>query len=400
VNTDQESRRPTLAKAAFWLVGVVVVAGIAWLPSCASRYTLGAEGTWPVSPAYSDHPIANTFGELVQYKSRDKNGTVWGPFFLQHQGVDILAVPHGDPSASEVIVTAEGKVKTLAVEPTDNYNEVVIRATDGAHEYTYIHIEHPADANLVAAKLNDATVHPGQAVGGIRHAFPCGYDHLHYGVARTDGTSETPINPLEKIRPKPDFISPDITAVHLARHALPRWQHFRKVGTRTVVNGTVDIVAAVTDRDDAGSAALAVRSLGTYDVLWRACPSANPNCDWNETHRYDHMPQPAPGIRELFSFACNQLNPTDCWTTVAEEWTDLTAWTWPEGYCPVGPSTYMVLRKGAGLPSWDTQEILNGSSKYPDGKYVLNVKALDYAALSDTYSVDVCVENSPPDSCQ
>jgi hypothetical protein len=60
----------------------------------------------------------------------------------------------------------------------------------------------------------------------------------------------------------------------------------------------------------------------------------------------------------------------------------------------------MVLRKGAGLPSWDTQEILNGSSKYPDGKYVLNVKALDYAALSDTYSVDVCVENSPPDSCQ
>ena len=129
------------------------------------------------------------------------------------------------------------------------------------------------------------------------------------------------------------------SSIHLARHSLPRWSMFGTVGNRTVVSGGVDIVAAVTDRDDAGSAALAVRNVGLYDVKWRACAIANPNCGWNDTHRNDEMfsssfPRPWD---ELFSFS-------DPWVTTEEEWSDLKAWTWPEGNCPASGSTFMVLR--------------------------------------------------------
>jgi hypothetical protein len=397
------TERQTGCRARFWLIGAVVVVGIAWLLFCASRYTRAAEGTWPLAPANSDHPIANTFGELFQYRVKYLNGTISPPKFKQHQGVDILAIPFGDPNASEVIVSAEGKVSHWHVMPGDNRNEVRIRATDGAHQYTYIHLEHPAEASFEAAMNNGATVYPGAVMGKVRHVFPCGYDHLHYDVGKIVGNSEpTAINPLAKIRPNPDPIAPDITSVHLARHGLPRWRTFATVGNQPVVSGTVDIVAAVTDRDDAGSAAVALRSVGLYDLKWRACTSANPNCDWNDTHAYQQLPLPLDNYKELFSFECNLSFPYDCWKSVAEEWTDLTAA--PEEYCPVGPSTYMVLRKGAGLPSWDTRELLNGSQKYRDGNYVLSVKALDYYvnqsnSQSDIYSVDVCVDNSPPNSC-
>ena len=261
VTTEQQASNRPRAKAAFWFIGVVAFAGAAWLLSEFSQYRIGEVGTWPVSPASSDHPIANTFGELVAYRSRDETTeTIYGPFRKLHEGVDILAIPHGDPFPSEIIVTAEGTISILDVNPDDNYNQVVILATDGTHQYTYMHLEHPPPVTLVAAENNGATVYPHEIVGTIRKAFPCGYNHLHYGVTKIVGGTEKGINPLKKIFPKPDQISPEILSIHLARHSLTRWSTFGTVGNRTVVSGGVDIVAAVTDRDDAGSAALAVKT--------------------------------------------------------------------------------------------------------------------------------------------
>ena len=395
--TIAQATSSQLLRVAIWIVAAALIAVIAWFLFKIALYAFGEEGTWPVSPASSDHPIANTFGELVSFRYRDDNGNLHPLYRKLHEGIDILAIPHGDPYASRVIVTAAGTVSKLDVAPDDNYNEVIIRATDGTHTYTYIHLEHPPPAALVVAynNNNNVTVYPGEDVGTVRNAFPCEYDHLHYGVSEIAGGIEKAINPLEKIEPKPDPLRPFIFDVFLARHGPPRWSTFDPVDNRTVVSGEVDIVAKVTDRDDAGSTAPAVRNVGLYDVKWRACPSANPNCGWNETHRYDEMfssPLSRPW-EELFSFKF----PGE---TVTEEWTDLKAWTWPEGYCPADGSTYMVLRKVSGAPSWNTRDLVNGSPKYPDGEYVLSVKALDYAKQEDIYRMNVCVENSAPASCQ
>jgi hypothetical protein len=401
VPTVRQTRcRPFVIKAAFWLVGLVVAGITAFHLLEVTRYGRNSGGTWPVAPVHSDHPIANTFGELIEYKVR---GVVW-TYWKQHDALDILATPCCDQSAPDIVVTAGGTIERWDTAPNDNYSSVEILATEGTRKYlyTYTHKEYPPPANSFQAYNEGEVIGSNSSIGKIRDAFPCNYDHLHYRVAeRTLGAGgvkiETPRNPLEKIGFEPDFSPPVLSHVYLARHDRARWSEFTPGGACTDVSGQVDIIAKVSDRDDAGSTEPAASNVGIYDLKWRACTSGDPGCDWNDTHTYDGMPPSwmtdnDPSIEEHFSFDTP-------WQTTREEWSDLSSWIGPPGSCPANPHTFMILTKGGGAASWNTQEDVNGSPKYPDGNYVLSVRALDYAKQEDVYDVSVCVENGGAIQC-
>ena len=56
-------------RAIGWLAGVVV-AGISTLLIYEASQNWVTQGTWPVEQMHFDHPIGNTFGELIEFKTR------------------------------------------------------------------------------------------------------------------------------------------------------------------------------------------------------------------------------------------------------------------------------------------------------------------------------------------
>jgi hypothetical protein len=354
-------------------------------------YTLGADANWPLEQTDADHPVGNTFGELIEYRTRRAPANaVSQPYYKQHNGLDILAQPCCGDSAPYVVVTAGGKVDKWDIDPNDNYSSVEIAATTVGSEYvyTYMHLEHPPLANPFQAFSQGDAISAGTQIAMVRDAFPCGYNHLHYGIAKNLEAR----NPLEKVAPEPDDEEPVISNLHLVKPGSDPPSEFGKVNNCPTVSGAVDIIVEVSDKDAAGSSAPAAGSLGIYDLKWRACAIGIPECDWNDTHKYDDMP---PGwtavndasIGDRFSLA-------EPFRTIREEWSDVPrTWTGPPIICdalPV-PRTFMFVAKdGAG---WDTQELVNGSKKYRDGTYVLSVKAIDYGLQEDIHTMNVCVDN-------
>jgi len=223
----------------------------------------------------------------------------------------------------------------------------------------------------------------------VRDAFPCGFNHLHYGITR-DFES---INPLQEVVPEPDGQDPVISELHVVKHGIEPLSEFGLVNNCPTVSGAVDVIVEVSDEDDAGSSEKAAGNLGIYDLKWRACAVGNPNCNWLDTHKYDAMPvawnDPTDTtFKERFSLY-------EPFPTIKEEWSDVPeGWTGDPVDCdalPV-PRTIMFVAKD-GIATWSTQEKVNGAAKYKNGPYTLSVKALDYVGNEDIYETTVCVNN-------
>ena len=361
-----------------WLAGVVVAGISTFLLYEASQNQWVTQGTWPVEHMHFDHPVGNTFGELIQFRTRRGNEES-AIFQKQHDGLDVIASPCCDPASPRAVVTTDGNVRSWQINPDDNYSFVEVVTKEGGREflYTYMHLQNPPDAPVALQYLLGEPIYAGQPIAKVRDAFACGYNHLHYGVAELppgSGVNEygTPKNPLEKIGLEPDPVPPEILEVHLARRGVapsePPWVEFQSLSGCTFVKGRVNIIAKILDSDDAGSATDASQSVGIYDLKWRACAGGDTDCDWIDTHKYDAMP---PEWMDPYDDSYGERFSFDSpWQTIREEWSDVPArLDWPSAGLSIVPQTFMILTKGDG---WDTTKVMNGP-------YKLTVKAIDYS---------------------
>jgi hypothetical protein len=355
--------------------------------------TYANENGWPLEPTGQDHPLGSTHGELM----------IVADGLYQHNGIDVLATacknpcdeceePCGgpapaDPSAAPpadafapwVVVTVGGTVKWLDNQPNNKYNNTKIDAADGVTQYKYYHLAYDTfDTDFVLAYKN--RTRGGNVASGARiakvHPWSCGFDHLHYerGLIDANGIT-TLINPLLQITPNPDLIAPDIFDIHLANHNDDdtRWSEITKTPPAcTVVQGKVDIVAHLRDRDDAGSTLLGATNVGVYDLRWRACHDNTPDCNWNSTHAFKDMPpewEKPKNSSTLLHFSLKAP-----WESTANECSHSVNQTFmvPSSHSPTG--------------SWDTTD-------GPDGEYTVSVEASDIAGNRTVQSILVCVQN-------
>lgn len=315
--------------------------------------------SWPLEPTDMEHPIGNTLGELV----------IWNGSIYHHAGVDILATPHPDPNAPQVVSVEGGKVRNLLDSPSTAYNEIQILDANGII-HTYQHLAY----GTISANVKDA-FNDGVAIGkGIPMAqvFPwsCSYAHLHYQQVRN---LTTYLNPLSGIAPDPDNFAPQIHGIGFADRNSVRWREFSPPSgpACTVVSGQVDIIAQLQDQDDAGAAATVngARNVGVYDLQWRVCPQGNTNCvAWNAAHHFSEMP--AGWSNPADAAGRTHFSQTPNWVSTYDE-------------CGLeADRTFSVVTPSG----WNTTAI-------PDGSYSVSVQASDIAGNLSMRSARACVQN-------
>jgi hypothetical protein len=369
-------------------------------------YITGVKGGWPIEPMDADHPIANTLGEVVMGCGQDGQ---WGPGY-QHAGVDILAGHSDSPDAPYAVNTAEGYlIRFVDNTSYGNLDEVQILAKDCKQKYIYTHL----DRTTIPQSLKDKYVRPGdydignctfpatamlvgvgEQVGMIEDVFVDDTDHLHFQVEAIGSNIDEPfLNGLAQIWPNPDMNLPDPVEVHLAEHGTDPWAEFppgSSPGTCTIVHGDVDIVVRLGDRDDAGSPAQAASNVFVHDVKWRVCSASNPGCDaWRLTHRYSAMSNEFADGTNLNARFSDRWP----WITSPERWTLNSA----AAQCDASsaPATYMILGNPAGSPSWvTTDKDRFGQERYPQGDYLLTVKASGIDENPTEATIPVCVQNA------
>lgn len=340
---------------------------------------VGAEAHgWPVQPSDQEHPIGNTLGEFQALKEVAR--------VYQHIGIDILATPYPDPTAPYVVVTVAGQVVFMDDAAGTKYNSGEIVGEDG-NRYRYMHLAYLSfDAGFVNAynAINPADkMVPGGALIARVHPWGCSYDHLHYDVIAGGNRY---LNPLTDITPNPDGFAPQVLDVRFADHDLNRWFEFvPPLGPAcTVVNGEVDIVAQLLDRDDAGSTLIGAGNVGVHNLRWRVCPTSAFPCDaWNDTHQFKEMPtawgSPGnPDTRAQFSTSPDWVS-TYKINTVDE--------LFAPNVCPAtADDTFMVPTSNV-TSGWNTVGI-------PNGNYSVSVEASDIAGNVGTRTVHACVQNA------
>jgi hypothetical protein len=324
--------------------------------------------TWPLEPTGSDHPIGNTFGE---YQGFGLN--------FQHAGIDILAVPKlnadatENPAAPWVRTTVAGTPTSLDNDP-GNYNFTYVTTAAG-RDYLYGHLQQDSyHASFVTAFMNGTAVTANAQVSKVARWTLCDYHHHHYEIH--DGT--TLISPYFDISPDPDGFAPVVESVNFATNNSNPWSVKNAVaaGGCTVVDGLVDIIAEVRDRDDAGSVLPGAESNWPRNLRWRACPDSSPDCAWQSTHLYDDMP-----------FAW-----WDSASAVATTvFSTRTPWISSSDYCGPGAQYGIVTNFGAGgsadaSGAWNTTLLVNGP-------YSVSIEATDFSGNLTRRSVRACVQN-------
>ena len=367
------------------------------------------DGDWPVESVGSDHPIANSMGEMISglFYDAQQQPPVHRWMHYQHPGLDILARPSGEENAPFVVVTTSGTVghstlpcqaregtpfqcgqeeaEASSMNPIDVNNMVRITAPDGV-VYQYLHLDYSSvTATTKLAILQKQDLNKGDRIGQVFNAFPCGADHLHYDMSntRTDGTRYW-LNPLSSIEPRPDLIGPTINHVYLAGHNSNPWHVFPTTPQCTTVKGAVDIIVEFSDRDDAGSTNVAAGRVGLHKLEWKACKKGIANCvDWQSDNTYDTMDvkwstAPVSDVGSRFSFKSNMISIPEPWT--AE----------PMGSCQqyADTKTFMIAAPKNGGPSWNTTD-----TKYGTGDYDFTVRVSDRIGKSDELPISVCVRN-------
>ncbi|MGZ5441894.1 MAG: hypothetical protein ACXW5U_02345 [Thermoanaerobaculia bacterium] len=321
--------------------------------------------TWPVEPTGGDHPIGNSFGE---YQGFGIN--------FQHAGIDILVTPKLNADGTEnaaapwVRATTAG-TPTQAGNVGGNYNFAFVTTAAG-RDYLYGHLQQNSyDPSFTAAFNNGDPIAANDRVAKIVR-WSCDYHHHHYEIQ--DGTDL--ISPYFDIAGDPDSYVPTIGTIGFAQNNSSPWVVMNAAGPGgcTVVNGAVDIIADIEDRNDAGSVAPGAANNWVRNIRWRACSDATPDCPWVDTHLYDGMPLSwwSPGVGAIV------------FSTMAP-------WVSSSDYCADGPQYGVVTNFGAGgaasaAGAWSTAALT-------DGTYNVSVEATDFAGNMRRKSVRACVQN-------
>ena len=353
----------------------------------AGKHTACAETTWPIQPVNVDHPIGNTLGEFIQ----SANG------IYQHEGIDVLGDSYDKrPDAPFVVVTVGGWLESVMMNPDSRDNYVLISGEDGKHRYMYAHLEYtsipipiilhvnntPSSAGATQDELLDRAeswpkLNKGDKLAKLSNLFPCDFDHVHYAVERVKNDSSiTLLNPLLEIKPAPDSTLPEIAEIHLAQHngnsrtEIPKNPDPAKC---TEVQGKVDIIAEVMDRDDAGSTLMGADNVGLHSLRWRACKTAS--CNWKSIQVFDEMEAELAIPNNTETLA--HFSTKDPWKSTFN-------------FCDGRPGnrTFMVPSSLAAGDTWNTN---NG--EFPNDEYEVTVQARDIAGNKAAKSIKVCVEN-------
>src|SRR5262245_24034730 len=244
-------------------------------------YVSNQQGRWPIEPMHADHPIANTLGEVVM--GCMDNGQ-WGAGY-QHAGVDILAEDSGSSDPPYVVNIADGYLFRIDKSQNGNMDSARILSTDCQRKYIYTHLDRDTmpksftdkliymDSAAIAICSIPAGATPvaiGERIGQVEDAYVDATDHLHLQVETSNASMPRPfLNPLADIWPDLDPNSPLIANVYLAEHGTDPWAEFSPGSSsddQRIVHGDVDIVARLTDRDDAGSPAPAASNILRSEV--------------------------------------------------------------------------------------------------------------------------------------
>jgi hypothetical protein len=326
---------------------------------------------WPIEPTGSDHPVGNTFGE---YQA--------GDFF--HAGIDILATPQlnadatTNPAAPWVRTTVAGTPLVRMENMNWEYN--FCRVDDaGGVGYYYGHLQQNSyHANYVTAFNNGTPLPAGSQVAKIVRWPSCDYHHHHYEIWNTAPPPTVLIGPYPGIAPDADSEPPLVDDIGFAQDNTDPWNVMNPVaaGGCTVVNGNVDIVAKIRDRNAAGSALIGAASNWVRNVRWRACPESAPGCAWVGTHVYDTMPYSwwgfgaIPIARAAFS--------------IRAPWVSIGSICTAEWYYSIVTNFAGGLADAAGR--WNTSAVANGP-------YTVSVEATDFAGNVTIANRRACVQN-------
>lgn len=342
------------------------------------------EHGWPLEPHDSEHPLGNSFGEFQDF----------GGIF-QHKGIDILATPqldregNEDPTANWVVVTKPGNVRYCNDEPASSRNDSAVDVdidNNGSTDLTYrfAHLEYLSyDATYRINCDNAAPVSTGARIARVIR-WDCEFHHLHYDIWNYDAMMNVKdlLNPLADITPNPDPLAPEIVAIQLAKDNNDPWTtpwdpFLGTPGACTVVDGNVDVVTEIRDRDDAGSTLTGAATAGLYDLQWRACSSETPDCDWISTRPLDTMPS---------TWGQSDLSISKAQFSTAVEWVS------DSDYCCINKH-YLVPTNwidASPIPttagSWATNLVSNGS-------YAVSIKATDFAGNVSVQNIHACVQN-------
>jgi hypothetical protein len=264
--------------------------------------------------------------------------------------------------------------------------KVVDSVTGLQRIYRYYHLTYQSyDADFYAHYLAREPIESGKPINRVG-PWSCNYNHLHYDMydLDTQGAPLEYVNPLKEIRAavRPDTVAPDIFGdIGLVPHGT-RWGNFTTAGGWcTVVKGSVDIVAHLRDRDEAGSPLPGATNVGVFNLRWRACSSADPNCPWKPTYVFERMPvrwgddRPSAQAEQQFS-------------TTPPFKSDFNVCPAPDssGNIPVN-QTYMVATSTPSS-SWNTAD-----ASVPNGLYAVSVEASDVTGNATTSSINACVQN-------
>jgi len=336
---------------------------------------------WPIDPMNEGHPIGNSFGEFQDFGTcLDKNGYLMPHCIYHHSGIDILGSPMHEADGGEnmsapwVRVTVGGVVEEFVNIPGCDCNFSSIRDASGVI-YRYGHLEYDSyDPAYVINKNQGIVVYEGSPIAKLVRWNECDYHHLHYEMEKDSNF----LNPLKGITPHQDLDPPEIAAIFFAQNNSNPWVPFQDMGSSgcTVVNGEVDIIAQIRDRDRAGSTHPGTETVWVYNVRWRACPESNPNCPWNDTYPMDNIPESWKEGNNEYTSAYFSVN--DPWVSDSD-------------YCQKTWLYAVVTNFKGGVPDqagcWDTKN-------FPDGRYLVSVEARDFTNNPSVLTVTVCVDNS------
>lgn len=321
--------------------------------------------TWPLEPTGSDHPIGNSFGE---YQGFGIN--------FQHGGIDILATPKLNADSTEnlaapwVRATTAG-TPTQADDAAGIYNFAYV-TTAGGRDYLYGHLQmNSYDPSFITAFNNGTAIAANDRVAKVVRWTACDYHHHHYEIQEGSNI----LSPYPDIAGEPDTYVPTIGTIGFAVNNSNPWTVFAtNPNGCTAVSGSIDIIADIEDRNDAGSVLPGAANNWVRNIRWRACPDSAADCAWNDTHVYDAMPLTwwSPGVGTIV-------------------YSTRTPWISSSDYCGDGPQYAVVTNFGAGgtadaSGAWNTAALANGA-------YNVSIEASDFAGNVRRRSFRACVQN-------
>ncbi|MCK4788366.1 MAG: hypothetical protein KAV87_31790 [Desulfobacteraceae bacterium] len=342
----------------FLLIALVIGEAAAQLP-------------WPVEPTNADHPIGNVFGEFQQYAST--------PYL--HTGHDVLE--HPAPNGPWVISVTGGAL-TLQddlIDPTDLYNGVTI--ITGTTTYRYWHLDHNTIQQDVRNAVTKNIPFPANTRISRIVNWPDGkFHHLHFDISRGGNF----INPFsDGLAPEADNILPQVHEILICRNNSNTFLAKPATGS-WIVDGDLDIIARVSDRDPPLPAIAWQGNIGIYRIEYSITELAGTgthNVPATQLYRFDTFSTTGDGSTEA-AIIYKDVSPADSESNYSvmngEQYY----------YIVTNVDSSGNLSEANGC--WDTD-----GGNFPDGLYQISVTAYDFVGNQHTRSETVLVDNIPVD---